>query len=80
MTSAIITGWDMSMCACCGGLMINFDGEMRPYKGDFKLIENLTDLDIDQKETFPIYVKVLWADVPNKCSNRFVRIEKLVRQ
>jgi hypothetical protein len=80
LTDAVITGWDGTMCACCGGLMINFDGETKPYKGSFKLIENLADLGVSEKEQFPVYVKVLWSPVPNKCSDRFVRIDKLVRR
>jgi hypothetical protein len=52
MNDAIITGSDMRMCVCCGGLMINFDGEARPYAGDYKLIENSADLGITEKIPF----------------------------
>jgi hypothetical protein len=50
---AIITGSDMRMCICCGGLMINFDGETQPYAGDFKLIANPEDLGITENDKFP---------------------------
>ena len=38
--------------------MITFNGETRPYVGDFKLIDN--DLGITCNETFPIYVQIDW--------------------
>ena len=73
MNDAIITGSDMRMCVCCGGLMISFNGETRPYTGDFKLIENSTDLGITEKDTFPIYVKVDWkVDMTTVCNHIIV--------
>ena len=62
MNDAIITGADQRYCICCGGLMINFNGETRPYTGDFKLISNGADLGITEKDTFPIYVEVDWKN------------------
>ena len=78
MSNAIITGCDQRMCVCCGGLMITFNGETRPYAGDFKLIEN--DLGITCHETFPIYVKVDWTSDPNKCFGKYITVTKLKRQ
>ena len=79
MANGIITGSDARMCICCGGLMITFDGETRPYAGDFRLIENSADLGITEKDTFPIYVKVDWkVDTNNVCNHiiiiRFKRL------
>ena len=56
--NVVITGFDLRMCACCGGLMINFDEETKPYNGDFKLIENSSDLGISENDNFPIYARV----------------------
>jgi hypothetical protein len=68
MNDGIITGSDVRTCICCGGLMITFNGETRPYTGDFKLIDNGADLGIKEKDTFPIYVKVDWkVDTTNVC-------------
>ena len=79
MNDAIITGADMRMCPCCGGLMITFNGESKPYTGDFKLVENGADLGITDKDTFPIYVKVDWkADTTNICNHIIItRLKKL---
>ncbi len=78
MNTAIITGSDQRYCICCGGLMITFNGETRPYTGDFKLIANSADLGLTNKDTFPLYVKVDWkADTGNVCGRisitRFAR-------
>lgn len=70
MNDAIITGSDLRTCICCGGLMITFNGEVRPYTGDFKLIDNGGDLGITEKDSFPIYVKVDWkVDTTNVCNH-----------
>ena len=72
MNDAIITGDDARMCICCGGLMITFNGETRPYAGDFKLIENSADLGITEKDSFPIYVKVDWKTDTAKACNHII--------
>jgi len=72
MSNAIITGSDARMCICCGGLMINFDGETKPYTGDFKLIENSADLGITDNDKFPIYIKVDWKVDTTKACDRII--------
>lgn len=74
MKDAIITGSDVRTCLCCGGLMITFDGESKPYSGDFRLISNrAVDIGITQSDTFPIYVKVDWKeDTSNVCNHIFI--------
>lgn len=80
MSEAIITGYDERMCPCCGGLMITFNGEKRPYSGEFKLIENSADIDIKSNETFPVYVEVNWTTEPNKCLGNYIKITRLKRK
>ena len=68
MNDAIITGSDPRMCVCCGGLMITFTNDPRPYAADYKHIENVADLGLTEKDTFPIYVKVDWKiDTKSAC-------------
>lgn len=70
MNDAIITGSDVRECICCGGLMITFNGETKPYTGDFRLISNNADIGITDKDTYPIYVKVDWKeDTTNVCNH-----------
>jgi len=74
MEDAIITGSDVRACICCGGLMITFDGDSKPYSGDFRLISNRAmDIGITQFDTFPIYVRVAWKeDTSNVCHHIFI--------
>jgi len=70
MNDGIITGPDVRACVCCGGLMINFNGDALPYSGEFRLIENGKDLGITDKDKFPIYVNVDWkTDMTNTCNH-----------
>ena len=80
MHDAIITGSDMRACICCGGLMITFNGESKPYTGDFRLISNsAADIGITQADTFPIYVNVDWKeDTTNVCNH--ILITRIVRR
>ncbi|MEP7228717.1 MAG: hypothetical protein ABI691_00615 [Ginsengibacter sp.] len=79
INNAIITGYDVRACVCCGGLMITFDGELKPYTGAFRLISNSADIGIKQTDTFPIYVKVDWKeDTTNICNH--ILITKIARR
>ena len=80
-TNAVITGFDARACPCCGGFMINFDGETQPYKGNFFLIDNTAAaLKISETENFPINVKVDTAKSDKTCGNNFIHILKLERR
>jgi hypothetical protein len=79
MNDAIITGSDARTCICCGGLMISFNGETRPYTEDFRLIENGGDIGVTDKDRFPIYVKVDWKeDTTNVCNH--ILITRIARR
>ena len=80
-TNAVITGFDGRACPCCGGFMINFDGETQPYKGNFFLIDNTAAaLSISETENFPINVKVDTTKSDKTCGNNFIHILKLERR
>ena len=58
---AVITGYDVRDCVCCGGLMINFNNDTIPYSGTFYLINELPASPvIDNNTKFPLYVRVTW--------------------
>jgi hypothetical protein len=79
MNEGIITGYDLRECACCGGPMITFTSDPKPYSAEFKLIENEADLGITDKDTFPIYVKVDWKESSAGACNRII-ITRFVRR
>jgi hypothetical protein len=70
-----ITGFDMTLCGCCGGWIINIDDSRY-------LIDSIPD---DSKinlatETFPITVKLDWQLVNNGCSafNR-ITVQRIIK-
>ena len=72
--SAVITGYDPRYCACCGGLMINFENNAQSFTGDFYLIENSGDVGIPINTTFPVYAIVTYTVSSNTCSGKHIRI------
>jgi hypothetical protein len=61
MNNAVITGYDLRLCACCGGLLINFDSVTHSYQGPFYDCDNTpASLGIDSTTVFPVYLKVNW--------------------
>ncbi len=81
MNDAILTGFDSRMCPCCGGLMITFNGETKPYTGEFFLIENdPSEFAINNNSSFPINVKVDWQSDTTKCSGNMIKITKFARR
>lgn len=76
---AIITGYDVRACVCCGGLMVNFNNDPIPYSGEFYLINELPDnTGIDTNTKFPLYVRIIWEFNTRICgSTKFVDIKKL---
>jgi hypothetical protein len=79
MNDGIITGADLRMCACCGGLMITFTDNPQPYGAAFRQIENGQELGITEKDKFPIYVKVDWrTDDANACKP--IIITRMIRK
>ena len=71
MNSAVITGWDLRMCASCGGLMINFTDSTRPYAGVYYDLTNTAQsLGLsDTVSVFPIYMRVNWTHPANAYGN-----------
>lgn len=66
-TEAIITGYDMALCACCGGLMITTTDDPEKYADEYYLLSNQLDFpDLDLSE-FPIYIKMDFEIDSNSC-------------
>ncbi|WP_298238419.1 hypothetical protein [uncultured Algibacter sp.] len=65
-SSATISGFDMTLCACCGGWIIDIDGQ-EPDKRFSELPEN-SNIDL-QNSTFPLSVKLNWSESNEYCNN-----------
>jgi hypothetical protein len=82
MNQAVITGIDATLCGCCGGLFVNFDGETNspPSQHTFYLAQNdPKDLGIDNTTSFPVYMDVDWEALFTVCASmphQHIRITK----
>ena len=78
---AVITGYDPRMCACCGGLMINFEGITHPViSPDYYQVKNDPEaLGITSSMSFPVFADVTWVleAAPGCGSKGFVRITSI---
>lgn len=71
MNEAIITGYDMRMCACCGGFMLSFEKNASPYQGVFYLVSNMpTNSGIKDSTKFPINVLIDWSIDSLNCGKK----------
>ncbi|MDP1726864.1 MAG: hypothetical protein Q8M15_08770 [Bacteroidota bacterium] len=80
MTDAVITGYDLRKCMCCGGLLINFENNPEQYSGTYYLIDEMpSNSGINESTKFPLYVKVQYSIDKEKCGGNmnFVDIQKI---
>ena len=58
---AIISGFDPRACSCCGGLVINFDGDSIMFRGQWYLVKNdAATLGITASSPFPLHATVTY--------------------
>jgi hypothetical protein len=70
-SNGVIIGYDISMCACCGGLIIIID-EVR------YLIDSLpVDSGIDKAATYPFSVKLDWQLIKQGCPNNRISVQRI---
>ena len=72
MSQGTITGQDYRMCACCGGWIINIEGENYqfdsiPANSGFVL----------EKEPLPISVQLDWQLTPGSCPSNRITIQRI---
>lgn len=67
-----ITGYDLTLCACCGGIFLQIDNAR--YR--FDSLPPNSGIDFS-KDTFPIYVVVSWHKKPQQCLGDEIIINKI---
>jgi len=70
---AVITGYDFSECACCGGYIISIVNNP-PYGKDFLTLELPDNMQMQPNSVYPIYVKMKWAIDTGACNERYIHI------
>ena len=63
-STATILGFDMTLCACCGGWIINIKG--RETKDRFSELPQNSNIDL-QNSTFPLSVQLNWSESNEYC-------------
>jgi hypothetical protein len=81
LTDAIITGNDVRACVCCGGLMITFSNDPKPYSASYYDVNSMpANTGVDGRSAFPVYVSVKYEMVPNTCGQNMVNITQLEKR
>lgn len=79
---AVITGYDMRKCMCCGGWIIEIkDSTFRFFEfpeGD-KDKFNLPSFN-DNQSNYPINVRVIWKHSPEKCLGDEIIVERIEKR
>lgn len=63
-STATISGLDMTLCACCGGWIININGEESDRR--FSELPQNSNIDL-QNSTFPLSVRLNWTESDEYC-------------
>ena len=81
MSNAMITGYDLRACACCGGTKIIIDNlpgiKDNPYYLIGQLPENFS---LGTNPKFPVAVKVNYQITPAHCGGIYIAITKIERR
>lgn len=65
-STATISGFDMTLCGCCGGWIINIDNEVSDKR--FSTLPQDSNIDLENS-TFPINVQLNWTESDDYCGN-----------
>lgn len=65
-SSATISGFDPTLCSCCGGWKINIIGEQTDLR--FSELPENSSIDL-ANETFPLSVNLNWSESDEYCGN-----------
>ncbi len=81
-SKAVITGYDMGMCICCGGLILSFKEDAKAYCDAFYLVRYFPEkTNISDTSKFPINVWVDWKFDSLSCfNNKFITVSKVIRR
>jgi hypothetical protein len=61
MTDAVLTGYDLRNCACCGGLLLNMGNAVLKYSSEYYFVDQYpASFVIDSTTIFPVYVRISW--------------------
>ena len=80
MSSGTLKGYDMAACACCGGLLMEIDGDTASQAERIIRFANATDWGFTEAETYPVRVRFDYVLLQNFCGRRVINVTRLRRE
>lgn len=78
LTKVMLLGYDMRLCACCGGQLLSFNLNAEKYKDTMYLINKIVKNDIiTDTTTYPKIVNVEWKFAETTCGLQKVDISRI---
>src|SRR5438874_2362917 len=78
MNNAELTGWDLRMCPCCGGITLTIDNVPNPNGYSFFLTGYLpAGFNLGTNPKFPIAVKIDWKMDTTHCFGNYITITRI---
>jgi hypothetical protein len=77
MKQGFILGYDMAMCACCGGVVLTDN----PASSSSRILidTSLVKLNLSATDVFPVKINYDWQKDSSKGCNNFIKITKMQR-
>ena len=73
MNQGSITGYDLRLCACCGGFFIEIDNETYRF---YELPSN-TEVAFTNETVFPVEVNIDWHPDENACLGDEIIVDEM---
>lgn len=73
---AVITGYDMTECGCCGGYFISIVNNP-PYGKDFLAKELPSNMQLTPGSSYPVRVEMEWKVDTTFCDSRFIKVRSM---
>lgn len=81
MNNAEIIGYDLGMCACCGGTEIIIENVSNPNGKGYFLIDHLpANFILGDDAKFPVAVKIDWTIDTARCFGNYVDISRIEKR
>jgi hypothetical protein len=75
LQDAVITGYDLRMCACCGGFMINLGNDTTVYAGSMYLADTIPQsINLSRPWKFPMRIRMSWFPDTSICGKAMNKI------
>jgi hypothetical protein len=78
LQDAVITDYDLTLCACCGGFFIKIQGVEKTMR--FYTLPEGSNLELLKPGTLPLNVRVKWRDQSPRCREDLIEILQIEKR